>query len=175
ILGGAGLALFFMIAETGSRKSMIGSILVAVVIIGIILNSIRKTNAARFLLMSAGALIIMAGGIAYLASSTHADRLENVVAAAAEGNISASDNSLKIRLSLIQFAIEQAADNPLIGTGLDNFRDINTGLFDEVGTYSHSNYLEIAVSTGIPGLLLYCSIYALILTKLFRLDRKSVV
>ena len=68
-----------------------------------------------------------------------------------------SGESIDSRTDMIGEGIAILSDNPVIGVGLDNFRHVS-----EAGTYSHSNPIEVSVSTGLVGLLLYYSIYALI-------------
>jgi len=161
--------LFYMIAETGSRKSMLGSILIIIIVSAVVLNHIRKANTMKFLLASVAGLVLVIGGITYLASSQHVDRLERAVSAVAAGDMSKADGSLQHRARFYELAVEQTAKHPVLGIGLDNFQGIDLGFFRSPETYSHSNYLEIMVSTGIPGLVLYCSIYAVLLIKLYSL------
>ncbi len=59
------------------------------------------------------------------------------------------ERSIEDRVDLANTAIDVWQSNPL-GVGLDNFR-----LY--VGTYAHSNFLEVLVSTGLLGVILYYS------------------
>jgi O-antigen ligase len=52
--------------------------------------------------------------------------------------------------------------SPLLGYGLDSFAWISNE-----GRCSHSNFVELGVSLGIPGLLLYYGVHAAILTRAF--------
>lgn len=83
---------------------------------------------------------------------------------AAEG----SDNSLGSRAKMIEEGVRILGDHPIIGVGLDNYRFVS-----EAGTYSHSNPIEVAVSTGLIGLFLYYSIYLLICWRAVLLNAKS--
>jgi O-antigen ligase len=112
-------------------------------------------------------LTLILGGIVYIASSEHVSRIENAVSAARAGDISQADSSLEHRKNFIVLAAKQTAQHPILGVGLDNFRDIGVGFFRSIGTYSHSNYMEVMVSTGIPGLLLYCAMYVTVIVKCF--------
>jgi len=61
--------------------------------------------------------------------------------------VQTKERSIDHRVELANRAFEVWQEYPL-GVGLDNFRNF-------VGTYAHSNYLEILVSTGVLGLLIY--------------------
>ena len=45
-------------------------------------------------------------------------------------------------------------ENPLLGYGLNNYH-----LFHWSGVYSHNNYIEVLVSLGIIGFIIYYSIF----------------
>ena len=60
------------------------------------------------------------------------------------------------------------AKNPLFGSGWGFFSK-----FSGIGVYSHSNYVEILVSFGIMGFLLYYYIYFYTIKKLLTLQDKS--
>jgi O-antigen ligase len=129
------------------------------------------TNIKSFM----AALIIIAAlvpvGITVLVNSSFWYRTERAIAAAG-GDTSDADSSLVGRYWLAQRAINIAVANPALGIGLDTFRmarGIQTG--GAVGTYSHSNYLEILVSTGLFGFGLYFYIYWLWFKKLYALRR----
>lgn len=161
--------LFYMIAETGSRKGMIGSILVLMIVSALLAANIRRKSAAQFVGAVLISLLLLIGAGTFLATSQHANRLEGLVVAAETGDPSKGDNSLGVRAALAKSAFNEAVRHPILGIGLANFRDLQIGLLEKTGTYSHSNYLEILVSTGIPGLLLYTSIYFILLYKLYTL------
>ncbi len=86
------------------------------------------------------------------------------------------DASFTGRTDLWRFAIGSIAERPLVGYGVGAFwrtdatmhRDRETaepedisGWAAELGTDSHNGYVDIAVSAGVPGLLLmlYCIVY----------------
>jgi O-antigen ligase len=166
---GASVFLFYMIAETGSRKGMVGSMLTIFCVFLILAAYMRKQSTAMFVSVIAVGLILVVGAGTFLATSQHAERLEGLATAAQTGDASQGDNSLAIRAALIRRGIDQALEHPILGIGLDNFSSLRMGLIGTTGEYSHSNYIEILVSTGIPGLLLYVSMYVVLMSRLFAL------
>ena len=159
---------FYLIAETGSRKGMVGSILAILIIVGVVLQRLRRRSTLKFLLAGLVGLAMLAAAAAYLRSSTYVGRLDTALVAAQTGELTRADNSLRKRVDFILVALEQSSERPILGIGLDNYRTLQTGLFEDTGTYSHSNYTEILVSTGYPGLFLYCLIYLALIVRLWK-------
>ncbi len=60
-------------------------------------------------------------------------------------------------------------EKPITGVGLGNFQVVSG-----IGTYSHSDYMEVASNTGIVGFILYFSIYAVLLWRLLWLVRQRL-
>jgi O-antigen ligase len=56
-------------------------------------------------------------------------------------------------------------DHPILGIGLDHYR-----YYSSSGMYSHSDYIEVAASTGIVGFIIYFSIYFSLWRRLSRLQ-----
>lgn len=80
----------------------------------------------------------------------------------------ASGESIGSRAEMIREGVNILSDHPVIGVGLDNFRYASSA-----GTYSHSNPIEVSVSTGIVGLVLYYSIYVVIVWRAVLLNVRS--
>jgi O-antigen ligase len=157
---GATIPIASMMLQTGSRKAMIAGLLLGGGLICI--AYLYKSGAATFRSFFVAMIIVSAlvlGGITFLVNSDHWSRTEQAMAAA-DGDFGDADQSVIGRLWLAQQAIELSMKNPLLGIGLDAFRmarSSTTGM--TIGTYSHSNYLEVLVSTGIVGFFLFFSIY----------------
>jgi len=77
-----------------------------------------------------------------------------------------SDSS---RIYFYQKGFELIVTNPFTGVGLGHF-----SIVSETGTYSHSNYTEVFVSTGFPGGILYFLIYMTLWLRLRRLGKLSI-
>lgn len=73
------------------------------------------------------------------------------------------DNSSRIRQNMIQVGMEAFYQKPILGYGLNGFATIY-GAFSGKSVYAHNNYIEILVSTGLVGLVVY---YAFIVKTLF--------
>ena len=165
--------LFYMVLETGSRKGMFGALFVSMYALFILSIRTYKSSKAKYLMSLVIAFLVMSLAVFFVMNGKHAHRIEGLVTAYQEGDASAADRSLEGRYELYKIATNEALKRPLFGVGLDNFRNINTGGYfgSSVGAYSHSNYMEVMVSTGIIGLLLYVSIYIVMLSRLYRLRR----
>lgn len=88
--------------------------------------------------------------------STILERLELYMSVS--GN--SSDN---LRAELIRYGLELFSENPLLGYGLNNYQ-----LFHWSGLYSHNNYIEVLVSLGIIGFIVYYLIFIKSAIVLFR-------
>jgi len=81
--------------------------------------------------------------------------------------IKVSDYSSYERQKFIKYGLEMWLDNPLFGTGLDNFR-INIQKYWSVSErkYSHNNYIELLSTVGIFWFMAYYSIYLSLFLKI---------
>lgn len=163
------VVFLYMVAQTGSRKGMIGCMLCIVLIMSAVLAEIRRRSVPKFMMATLAALTVLVASGIYLASSDQAERMQQAMNAFTSGDISEGDSSLQERTGLLKLALEQALDHPIFGLGLDNFREVEVAPFQSVGLYSHTNYMEIAVSTGLPGLCLYVAMYVVLFFKIFSL------
>lgn len=66
------------------------------------------------------------------------------------------DGSSQKRLEFFFIGMRIFASNPVFGCGLGQFGDVSG-----TGFYAHNEFTEIASTTGLPGLLLYYSVYFL--------------
>lgn len=85
-----------------------------------------------------------------------------------------ADNAGSNRMFIWKRAIKLIPDRPLLGSGPDNFGIVFMGRFQQEvykdWTYiyvdkAHNEYLQIAVATGIPSLILYLGFIGIILRK----------
>lgn len=135
----AGLLIFFGFSS-GSKK------VVLLLIIGLfflILSKYGVRKLFKVIIYSFASLLIGWAIIHLPLFSTILERLELYLSVS--GNT--SDN---LRAELIRYGLELFTENPLLGYGLNNYR-----LFHWSGVYSHNNYIEVLVSLGIIGFLVY--------------------
>ena len=76
------------------------------------------------------------------------------------------DSSSIKRFDCYKEGLNLIIQNPVFGVGLDNFR-----VFESFGLYAHSNYIEIASSTGIIGFFIFFSIYFIVWRRLKRIEK----
>ena len=69
----------------------------------------------------------------------------------------------RIRADMISRGWELICDRPFLGTGLQSFSQLSG--FD---VYSHNNFIEVAVSTGIIGFVMFYSVYIIFFYEVFR-------
>jgi O-antigen ligase len=155
----------FSILATGSRKGII------ILVIGLLflLNLLGKKSQKIIYIMIAIAFIIL---LFYLIQTVPAlykimgSRLEGLYNLVLRRDV--NDSSISTRQRLIQQAISFIKKRPMIGHGLDAFR-----IMGPWGIVSDNNYLDILVSSGIFGFLIYYSYIPLVLHDYFKLKKKS--
>lgn len=91
-------------------------------------------------------------------------RLEDMLRGLAGGS---GDGSFNWRRLMLEEGWKYFLERPVFGQGIDNFRYL-FGVQQGLETYSHNNFIEILVSGGFVGFLLYYSIYFLVLAKLWK-------
>lgn len=74
-----------------------------------------------------------------------------------------NEGSVYIRANMIELGYSLFIDRPFTGYGIDNFRHLYGGAF---GTYSHNNFIELMVGTGIFGLVTFYLTHLVILKDL---------
>lgn len=72
------------------------------------------------------------------------------------------------RIDIYKDAIGVALKNPVVGVGLGNYI-----LHSSRGLYAHSDYTEVAADTGLPGLLIYLSVYVVLWRRCGRIIKFS--
>jgi len=70
------------------------------------------------------------------------------------------------RINMINTSIEQFGNAPFLGNGIAHSKVV-------FGTYSHNNYVEILMNTGIIGFLIYYSVYLISIYKAYRLSKNE--
>jgi O-antigen ligase len=164
-------ALFLMIIRTGSRQALLGAAIGCMSVLVVYLVRARRRGLLPVLYGAVATAVVLVVGSQLITESDFWPRIEAAIEAARSGDLgSADDTSLQGRLWLYATAWAVALDHPILGIGLDNFRLVQGSVIGtQVGTYSHTNYMEILASTGFPGFILYFSAYAVLVRKIYRL------
>jgi O-antigen ligase len=171
----AGALLSYQIILAGSRKGIIGVFLILFLQYVFFVFQSRKKGSFKRLV---GGLILLfvflSGYVYFINASEYGHRFRNAILYLKGEELERRDSSLVGRHFLIKFGIENFTKNPFIGTGFSSFKDMQVGpeigLYSRrVGLYSHSNFIEILISSGIFGFILY---YAIYLSCILQLRRK---
>lgn len=165
ILKGGVIAVLLIMARlviaSGSRKGFIGFFLL---LLSWFILSYRKEIFRRPLAFIVAAIAI--GGVAsflYLtALGTNIERRMELARTGRGGSVSTRKMMANEGLGMIK-------SSPLVGVGLDHFR-----LRSRSGLYSHSNYIEVTTGSGIPGGILYYSVFLVLLLRLRRLGKLPI-
>lgn len=141
----ASMAIFLIFAlSSGSKKALlmciVGVIGLSVIYYG--LHRIWKTILVVFAVAIAGYYLLQLPLFSVINI-----RLTSYLS----GELNTSDMN---RMRFIENGISLIKERPILGWGLQNFRYV-TG----TDAYSHNNFIEVLVSTGIIGFLLYYSMY----------------
>jgi len=165
--------LLYMLAETGSRKAMIG--VPAYLVIMLVLRF--KNNVGKrpvYAVVMSGIMVAgVIGSVIYFQTSRHFDRMELVVNAVESRDIEKAGGSAVGRLFLYKYGLDIASTHPALGVGLDNFRAMLPGYSrTQGGTYAHSNFIEILADTGVIGFVIYFSIYVAVFRRLWKSARR---
>ena len=162
----ASIAVFVVFAlSSGSKKAILMS---AVGVIGLSalhygFRRIWKTLLALLAVALAGFILLQLPLFSVI---------RNRLTSYFSGDLNISDMH---RMAFIETGLRMIAERPLFGYGLSNFASISG-----IGTYSHNNFIEVAVSTGCVGFVIYYGSFAFAAWKLFkgfihRKDMKTVV
>lgn len=79
------------------------------------------------------------------------------------------DNSSLIRINMIKDGINYFFEKPFLGYGIDSYRYMSY-----YETYSHNNYIELLVSLGVFGTILYYFIYGYIFIKVIKIKTENI-
>ncbi len=150
-LGGYGVFV------SGSRK---GLILLAALFLVVGVDQVFKLGKVKMVVIVPFVLagLIVFNGYLYTAAKNYGGNVVSVQRL--QKGLSGKDRSYNDRAHLIEAGIKLWKESPLIGHGFSQFSRLSG-----YGSYAHNNYIEVAVSGGIIGLLLFYSIHVIILFK----------
>ncbi|MBR3836880.1 MAG: O-antigen ligase family protein [Clostridia bacterium] len=168
---GVVLVAFFLIfvVLSGSKKSLI---IIFVTLMVYLLGS-SKSHKIRNIVIA----IICAYGILYALYNVpflyeHLGYRFEELADTVGGT--GGDRSSRIRQHMIEVGLEAFSQKPIFGYGLNGFSQVY-GSISGTSVYSHNNYVELLVNTGIVGFLLYYGYVAGILFKKSVANKESAL
>jgi O-antigen ligase len=83
------------------------------------------------------------------------------------------DSSAKTRMNLVKYGMSWFAERPAFGFGGDNFRALMSMYYPkETAYYAHNNYVEMLVSYGLVGTIVYYTMPVILLLKGLRYHRR---
>ncbi len=130
--------------SSGSKKVLIMFILAAV---GLFIAKYGIRKIYKSIIMASIILCVAMYVLSLPAFSTINERITSYLS----GDRNVSDMT---RESMIEFGIDMFKEHPFLGYGLSNYSQYYGG------TYSHNNFIEVVVSLGIFGFILYYLMYA---------------
>lgn len=155
----------YTIFLSGSRKSLLSFVVLALLFTPILITKNKKRTSKNFIFYSAIILLV-----AYLLLSYFLPIFIEGTAVSERLEMGASRGGVQgdIRYTMYLAGVEIFLDKPLFGVGLGNYKN-----YFYTGQYSHSDYIESLTGTGLLGFLLYQSVYIVIIFKSIILFIKS--
>lgn len=160
------LVMIPCILLTGSRKALLFFI-INTILIAYFRNRKSFSKILKFIFISTCVLLISYYFVFNipLFYEIIGERMENMFSfLTGEGT---DEASLNIRYSMAQVGMELFKNKPIMGYGIDNYR------FLYAGTYSHNNFIELMVGTGIFGVFIYYLAHLLVIKDLFHISKSK--
>ncbi|QGH36259.1 hypothetical protein GI584_20415 [Gracilibacillus salitolerans] len=168
------LLLFIMVPTillTGSRKALLFIILNMIIIL-YFRNRKGFSNKIKFVVIGLFILLV----ISYLIFNVPifyeiiGNRVENLISFIIED--SNEEASINVRNQLTSFGLEMFKDQPLTGYGIDNYKYLLSS-YGGGNFYSHNNFIELLVGTGILGVLVFYLLHFVVLKDLFKTAKNN--
>lgn len=159
----------YMIALSGSRKS----ILIYAIVVSLwplfVLPTSKKGGAMLVRLVAAAILVIAMGmAVPYVMENTSSgQRWRHLVEVEGRGHIEEGIKS-NLRYEMYVQGLQMFRSSPITGVGLGHFM---VNFFTH--QYSHSDYIEPLATTGAVGFLLYQSFYVILMVRLRAILRRA--
>lgn len=157
---GAGLLLVLMVFLTSSRGGFLGLLAAGMVYV------YRRHGLGR----AVGIMLVLLGCVVVLPTDVGTRALATIFQDG--GNLPAGlETSNRAHVALFWAALRMIADNPLIGVGPMNFKDLSTSYTGlDIANIAHNSFLEIAAEFGLPAL----AIFLLMLGATFATLRRAI-
>ncbi|MDP4089393.1 MAG: O-antigen ligase family protein [Bacillota bacterium] len=144
----------------------------------LIVFTVKKLIGPRPLLLLICAFAVLFVTFNYVSGNVISQRYASIYSNAAEFD----DDSGSFRIFIWKRALPLVWDRPLLGAGIDNFAEVFMPKYgeetqkvmpDTTVDKAHNEFLQIAVATGIPSLLVYLSFLITMFIKSLRLIKKD--
>lgn len=159
-----------LILATGSKKCVLGLLVVAIIYIPILLNSTTiKDNVRKILLLVATILLLPAFSSILQLETIYTNTSKRFLDFGTQieaGNARIGHGSTAERIALIKLGLQKIPDKIFIGHGYDSFRHY-------FGLVSHCNYIELLFNGGIVALLIYYCRYFFALKATLKMNRNK--
>lgn len=143
---------YYIIYFTGSRKGILLLFILNLMFFAyLLIYSKVRSKALTLLLFPIIESLIILG----IYNSPYFNRIRNLFIVLSGGNV--LEGSVDVRTAMLGRALDLWAQKPLFGWGIDQFRVVSG-----FNTYSHNNFSEILVNSGIFGFISYYGIFALL-------------
>lgn len=166
-------ALLSIIAAVGLVLSSSRKALAVAVALLIIVPEFREHNKKKLQQLFGAVLIIVIGYIIVMRVPVLYNmvgvRIERMFTVMRTGE--SVDYSMNVRSNLRTIAWNAFLQRPVEGWGVNSFKN----LFNDGWIYSHCNYLELLVGTGIIGTIIFLSKYVYLFRKCTRISKMDVV
>ena len=161
------LLFILTILTTGSRKGML------IIATGLIILPLLITKNSRKFKLIYGVSAFFAGVISLVLTQTIpflydmiGERIARIFLSIFTGEV--IDVSMDTRITLVDSALNLISSNPIFGYGLDAFRVLGPW-----GIVTDNNYLDILVSSGIIGLLIFYTYAVFVIYDFITIKEKS--
>ena len=166
------ISTLLIITILGTRSAFISA---GVVIISFFIYMVQAKNVSSYkikhiLTITASTIIII------FTSKIISDNGTDVISRASTISLDTNDGSVDERLRFYKQGINYFLENPIIGTGIGNWKIFSIKYDKEniveyiVPYHAHNDFIQLLVELGIFGLLLYSAFIFFSLKKLFRVE-----
>lgn len=151
---------------TGSRKSLL-FIIINVILLVYFKNRNSLKNIIKFIIFSFITILLFSYMIFNIPIFYEiiGDRMESLFSFINGETV--REGSINIRTNMTIVGFELFKKRPITGYGIDNYR------FFYSGTYSHNNFIELMVGTGVFGVILFYLTHFIGIIDLFKMARNN--
>jgi O-antigen ligase len=114
-------------------------------------------------------LIMLLAALGFLFSRVAGTHMQERLDIMLQARETGGGGSIQIRVTMLKEGLAIIKSHPLFGVGLNHFL-----LYSSSESYSHNNYVEVFCNSGIPGGILYYSIFVVLWLRLRRLSKLSM-